>query len=128
VTADLDPIRVQMRAARQATGLSLEKMAEKAGIHVAVLGSWERGTRNPTLPQLRRWVAAFGRTLVVLEPGQRVLNGDEFITWHVVLPSGGAVLNEHTRAGAEAMARQIPGSRVAYRVCARGPLEFGGAS
>lgn len=123
-----DPIRMQMRAARLAMGLSLEKAGEKTGINGVAMGSWERGHRDPPLHQLRRWVAAFGRTLVVLEPDQIVVSadtaGEEYITWHVVL-TGGHVMDTVSRPTAEAITWQIPGSRVGYRINRRGQLEYG---
>jgi transcriptional regulator with XRE-family HTH domain len=65
-----DPIAVQLRRAREALGWSLEKAAEKTGIPVPVLGSWERGDRHPTIGKLRDWAAAFGYELQIGEPGK----------------------------------------------------------
>lgn len=123
-----DPIRDQMRAARNSLGWSLERAARKTGITHVVLGSWERGARNPGLSQLRRWVEAFGRELVVLEPGEIVVSADraseQYATYHVVM-RGGLTIERDSRAAAEALAREIPGSAVGYVLYRRGPMEFG---
>ncbi len=126
-----DPFLVElaarMRAVRQSKGWSLQKAEEHTGIHTVVLGSYERADRNPTLPQARRWVEAFGRTLVVLEPDEIVVGDDralgQYVTYHVVT-AGGVELDRETRAAAEVLARDIPGAKVGYRVVRRGPLEF----
>lgn len=123
-----DPIRDQMRAARTSLGWSLFTAERETGIDQQVLGSWERGTRNPSLTHLHRWVEAFHRTLLVLEPDQIVVGSDrameQYVTYHVITPTG-LELARDTRAGAETLQREIPGSKVGYRLMRRGSLEFG---
>jgi transcriptional regulator with XRE-family HTH domain len=125
---DTDPIRAQMRAARNSLGWSLSTAEAKTDIPNVVIASWERGYRSPHLAQLRRWVEAFGRQLVVLEPDQIVVGadrgGEQYVTFHVVV-RGGLIIDRDSRAAAEALARQIPGSSVGYIVRRRGPMEFG---
>lgn len=53
----------RLRAARQARGLSIEKLAHGMGISPAALGSWERSEsgrcgRHPRLAQVEEWAAA----------------------------------------------------------------------
>lgn len=126
---DLDPIPVQMRAARQQLGWSLADAEEKTGIPIPVTGSWERGERNPTLPALRRWAAAYGRTLVMLEPGERVVStveceGEEFVAYVVTYGTEehGGVIDCPSEAEARNIAASIPGARVGYRVMRRSPI------
>lgn len=63
-----DPIAAQMRQARENRGWSLEAAAAKTGIPAVVIGSYERGDRQPPLHKLREWVEAFGHQLIVLGP------------------------------------------------------------
>jgi len=51
----------RIRSIRQCKGWSLEKLAERAGMHVTYLSSIERGHRNPTLNVL----ASLARGLAV---------------------------------------------------------------
>lgn len=129
---DGDPIRAQMRAARQALGWSLEAAARQTGIPSVVLGSWERGDRSPVLPQLRRWAEQFHRQVVVLEPGERVVGvfgnaGEEWVSHLVVYgPNMDGTIDCDSEAEAEAIAAAMPGAKVGHRINRRGAIEFGG--
>lgn len=65
-----DPIAEQMRAVRVDRGLSLPGAEALTGVKAVVIGSWERGDRQPSLAKLRQWVEAFGLELAVVDPGQ----------------------------------------------------------
>jgi hypothetical protein len=82
---------------------------------------------NPTLPHARRWVEAYDHHLAVLRPDEIIVsadrNLDQYVTYHVVV--GAMVVDRDTRTAAEALARDIPGAKVGYRVHRRGPLKFG---
>lgn len=54
---------------QQRKGWSLEKLAERAGMHVTYLSSIERGHRNPTLNILAALAAALGVSLSELLSG-----------------------------------------------------------
>jgi ribosome-binding protein aMBF1 (putative translation factor) len=55
-----------VRREREAQGLTLEQLAERAGIDVGVLSRFESGQAfNPTVSTLFRLAAALGRNLVV---------------------------------------------------------------
>jgi ribosome-binding protein aMBF1 (putative translation factor) len=55
-----------VRREREAQGLTLEQLAERAGIDVGVLSRFESGPAfNPTVSTLFRLAAALGRSLVL---------------------------------------------------------------
>lgn len=60
----------QLRRVRQAAGLSLAQAAAKAGgaFPAVVLGSYERGDRNVTIPRLVRLCEVYGITLLDVLP------------------------------------------------------------
>lgn len=124
-----DPICDQMRAAREELGLSLQGAEEKTGIPTVVIGSYERGDRNPPLPQLRHWVEAFGRRLMVLEPGEWIVStnrgGDERLAWLVVYGDGQELEFGADEARARDVARHIPGAKLGYRVIHRSGIVIG---
>lgn len=114
-----DPIAEQMRAARQRRGWSLRAMAERSGISEVVIGSWERGDRRPSLPQVRRWLAALGHDLIAVGPGGDIAatNWDE----HAVsyprpdLDGGVGLIVCDTAEEAAAIAYRLAGGRVVTR-------------
>lgn len=59
----------RVRVLRKRNGWSLEKLAERAGMHVTYLSSVERGYRNPTLNILAALASALGVTLSSLLKG-----------------------------------------------------------
>lgn len=131
MTKPKDPFLVdlgaRMRLARLSRGWSLQTAEEHTGMPVVVTGSYERADRNPTLPHARRWVEAYDHHLAILRPDEIVVSadrdGEQYVTYHVVI--GAMVVDRDTRAAAEALARDIPGAKVGFRVHRRGPLEYG---
>ena len=47
-----------LRSVRQPLGLTQEEVAQRAGIHVTYLSGIERGSRNPSLKNIRRIAVA----------------------------------------------------------------------
>lgn len=129
---DNDPIRAQMRRIRNLRGLSLGQAEIRTGIKAVVAGSWERGDRDPDLPQLRRWTAAYGVSLVVVEPDQRVIStkdtGDvagEHLEYVVGFNDGRDVIRcEDLGQAILLAAHMMPGARVGHRVVSRGRIVF----
>lgn len=61
-----------LRAYRQARGLSQEAFADELGVHRTYMGGVERGERNLTLKSLERIAGKIGvDPLELLEPGPR---------------------------------------------------------
>jgi transcriptional regulator with XRE-family HTH domain len=52
-----------LRALRTAAGLSLHQIEAKHGIKAVVIGSWERGDRQPTLRQVDEALGFYGYEL-----------------------------------------------------------------
>lgn len=112
-----DPIAVQLRAARQHRGLSLEAFEHKFGIKAVVVGSWERGDRQPAISRLREWCEALDHQLVALGPAEDAA-GNVWLEYAVQydLPEGGTDLIECDSAGeAEQLAPLVTGGRVLCR-------------
>jgi transcriptional regulator with XRE-family HTH domain len=67
-------IGARLRAARDACGLSLSALADRAGVGKGSLSEIEHGTRNPTLSTLYALAGALGVPLAALlaEPGSRI--------------------------------------------------------
>jgi transcriptional regulator with XRE-family HTH domain len=61
----------RVRAAREASGLSQEALADRAGLHRTYVGSTERGLRNVSLTNILRLSRALG-----VQPGE-LLDGLE---------------------------------------------------
>lgn len=121
-----------MRGVRHDLRLSLTAQESITGLASVVVGSYERGQRNPSLSQLLAWTSGLKQRLAVLGPDEAVLTtrggGEEFVQYVVTTPAGLEV-EQDTRAAAEALARQVHGGRVGYRVNKVGPVEYadGGA-
>lgn len=65
--ADIHPLLAQLRAARMAAGFaSIGHAANRLGVDQSVLGSYERGDRNPSAQRLDEVYPAFGRRLAVI--------------------------------------------------------------
>jgi predicted transcriptional regulator len=63
---ELDKLLVQLKAAREAKGLSLADMTEITGMDRSALSKLETGQRpNPTVETLVRYAEAVGKRLVV---------------------------------------------------------------
>jgi len=121
----------RMRAAREAIGETLLTADARTGIPSVVLGSYERGDRNPSLHRAAEWVAAFGHRLVVLSPDERVVStkttGEVWVSYVVVYgPNEDGVIECDSEAEAEVLAQHINLSKVGRRVNQRGDINFGG--
>lgn len=55
-----------MRAARQASGISQEELAHRAGLHRTFISQLERGVKSPTLTTMDRVAGALGVPLASL--------------------------------------------------------------
>jgi len=60
-TPDVPVTPAVLRWAREDTGLSVEEVAKRAGVKLAVAAAWETGDAHPTLAQLRAVADALGR-------------------------------------------------------------------
>jgi transcriptional regulator with XRE-family HTH domain len=60
------PICKQMRDLRQAAGLSLHQAEQVVGVPDIVLGSYERGDRQPPLAKAEQILSGYGYTLAAI--------------------------------------------------------------
>lgn len=63
---EVHPVCKAMRDLRQASGLSLTSAERRFGISGIVLGSYERGDRNPPLSKIEQILNVYGYTLVAV--------------------------------------------------------------
>lgn len=64
-------------AARQRRGVSVPDLARVTGVGFSTIYHWERGTRHPQLPVLRKVAAELGApldSLILVPPGERKLS------------------------------------------------------
>lgn len=54
----------ELRARREAAGLSIRQLAKRMGYDQAAVGRWERGDTGPTLIQLQDWAEALDCRIV----------------------------------------------------------------
>lgn len=66
-----DPLFVTLRRLREAAGLSLTDVQRQTGIKAVVVGSYERGQRNPQVSTLRELFAFYGYDLTATPIGQK---------------------------------------------------------
>lgn len=116
-----DPIVVQMRAAREAAALTLAALAQRVGIPAVVIGSWERGDRQPSLSRLRRWLASLGYDLHAAPTGAAV--GGQTAVQHAVqyLPDGRVVKCGSAEEARDLAARTPIVAEAVCRVVSAGP-------
>jgi transcriptional regulator with XRE-family HTH domain len=69
------PIALQIRKLRKAAGLSLQKIEETRGIPADVIGSYERGDREPSAYKLDTILRLFGYELRAVPIGATVVEG-----------------------------------------------------
>lgn len=63
---DPHPVCNQLRELRRAAKLSLPQAGARSGISPLVIGSYERGDRNPPLARLEALLNCYGYTLVAI--------------------------------------------------------------
>jgi transcriptional regulator with XRE-family HTH domain len=76
------PIVARLRELRQAAGLSLQQWERIYGLKAVVLGSWERGDRQPALAQVDEVLARHGLELRAVrkgEPGEQTYTTAEMV-------------------------------------------------
>lgn len=128
-----DPLCDQLRAIRLGLGFSLADVEFKSGGRwkAVVVGSYERGDRQPNVRAARELLDFYGLRLEVLAPGDVVLTddrpaaGQSHVEYLVVYGRGldGTIAcdSEHE---ATTIARYMPGARVAHRTHIVGELTF----
>lgn len=62
--ADYQHFLDELRAARDAAGLTQQELANRLGEHQTLVSKVERGVRRLDVVELRLWTAALGTTLV----------------------------------------------------------------
>jgi transcriptional regulator with XRE-family HTH domain len=63
----LDTLREALRYHRHQEGWSLETAAKRTGVPAIVIGSYERGDRNPPLPNLLKILDGYGLRLAIVD-------------------------------------------------------------
>jgi transcriptional regulator with XRE-family HTH domain len=127
-----DPLCGELREIRRQLGLSLQVIEEKSDGRwkSVVVGSYERGDRQPAVRQARELLDFYGYRLAVLGPNDVVVRGgagDEAERVEHLVVYGDRPQDRATCRSAEharRLAARIPGSRVAYRVHIVGELTF----
>jgi transcriptional regulator with XRE-family HTH domain len=109
-----------LRTLRRQAGLSLAKLAAKTDQRwkEVVVGSYERGDRNPTVATYDELLRVFGHRLEVLGPGDLVLRDhttDPAATVVWVVTAEGVAIDCEDYAEAERIHRLIAFSRIGYR-------------
>lgn len=61
----LDPIVLRLTAERSQQGMSLRAVARLADVPPSCVHSWERGTRMPSLANMRAWAGSLGYDLTL---------------------------------------------------------------
>ena len=117
----------ELRAIRHQHRLSLQGVEDKSrGAHKAVVvGSYERGARQPTVERVRELLAFYGGyRLLVLNPGDVVYNGaaGSDATVEYVLEVAGLRINCADYDEATKLAARTAGSRIGHRLI--GPVVF----
>lgn len=63
---EIHPVCKQLRDLRRAAGWSLPEVEQRLGVPGLVVGSYERGDRNPPLRKLEELFNGYGYTLVAI--------------------------------------------------------------
>ena len=58
-----EPLHKQLKAAREAKGMSLRKLGELSGVHFSEIHKIEKGPRNPTVKTIEKLGAIVGYSL-----------------------------------------------------------------
>jgi transcriptional regulator with XRE-family HTH domain len=111
-----DRIAMQMRDERRRLNLSLDQAAVRIQMPAVVLGSYERGDRQPSLPKLRAWVEGLAHKLVAIPTGGAAIGASLRIEYAVAYgPSGDGLIECADEAEAAAICSHLQGSRVVSR-------------
>lgn len=130
-----DPIAATLRVIRNRLGLSLQGVEDKSAGRWkgVVVGSYERGDRQPTVRQVRELLAFYGgRRLEVVGPGDLILadraarDGGSSYVEHLVVYGVNldGTITCGTKGEAETIVSYMPGARLAYRTHIVGDLIF----
>lgn len=68
------PIFVQLRAAREAKGLTRPQLAERLGYHFHQIHCWEMGKTQPSLRNVDEWATALGFSLMLSASGSSAVS------------------------------------------------------
>lgn len=120
MSIDRDPIVAHLRAVRENRALSLARAGQLCGLDAVVLGSYERGDRQPPLCKLRRWSGGLGQHLMIASPGGGT--GPVRIEYFVRYGNDG-LIDCDSLEEATALAAHVTGARVAFRQVWVGPVE-----
>lgn len=108
-----DPIVIQMRAQRERLNLSLPRAAQRCNMPAIVIGSYERGDRQPPLFRLRGWVEALDFRLLAVPTGAS--SGAPLRIEYAVAYNGEGLIECDTQEEAADIAALMPGARVVTR-------------
>lgn len=75
----IHPVCKTLRDLRQAAGLSLHTAEKRFGIGAIVLGSYERGDRNPPLSKIEQILNVYGYTLAAIPKNDNAIRLPENI-------------------------------------------------
>jgi transcriptional regulator with XRE-family HTH domain len=76
---EIHPLCSRLRELRRAAGLSLQEAEEHTGVHAVVLGSYERGDRNPPLNRIEEIFNKYGYTIEAVPIGPHAVRVPENI-------------------------------------------------
>lgn len=75
----IDVMVSTLTAERQRLGLSLRAVARRSDVSTSCVHSWEHGTRNPSLSNLRAWAQALGFHLTLERRHGAVIGEDGLV-------------------------------------------------
>lgn len=128
-----DPLPALLRTIRNSLRMSLQAVEEKSNgrFKAVVVGSYERGSRQPTVPTARALLDWYnGHRLEVLAAGDIVVregapSDDSYVEYLVVYgPSMDGTIGCDDLNEAATIVSYWPGARVAYRTHVVGPVTF----
>jgi transcriptional regulator with XRE-family HTH domain len=69
VAKNIHPVCTKLRELRRAAGVSLTQVQDRFGVNSVLLGSYERGDRNPPLSKIEEILNVYGYTLIAVPVG-----------------------------------------------------------